>query len=86
MLTHGDIETADLDALGTFLNKAVASGVIVPDRGLEDYAREMAGLPQRIDDFDADINSQCLSESRAAGNIEPNEQADGQGNAEMVDA
>ena len=48
-LTHGDIETQDLAALGTFLKDMTGIGLITPDEAIEDYIREQASLPPRVD-------------------------------------
>jgi hypothetical protein len=45
-LTHGDIETPDLEALGNFLSKLTAAGMpLFPDPEIENYFREHLGLP-----------------------------------------
>lgn len=44
-LGHGDIETPSLSELATFLTAATGTGVIVPDEGLEIWAREQASMP-----------------------------------------
>ena len=46
-LIHGDIETQDLDKLGSFIEKMVGAGVIIPDENLEDHIRVAAELPER---------------------------------------
>jgi hypothetical protein len=46
-LIHGDIETPDLDKLGTFIKNTVVTGTVIPDDDLEDYLRMAAGLPPR---------------------------------------
>ena len=51
-LVHGDVEDPNLDKLGDFINKMVSCGILLPDEGMEDYARKQAGLPERIDDWD----------------------------------
>lgn len=48
-LTHGDIETNDLGPLGSFLSQMTAAGILMPDEGMEDFVREQAGLPERLD-------------------------------------
>lgn len=48
-LAHGDIETLDLGPLGEFLSKTTASGLLIPDEGVEDFIRRQAGLPPRVD-------------------------------------
>lgn len=51
-LVHGDVEDPNLDKLGDFISKMVSCGILLPDEGMEDYARKQAGLPERIDDWD----------------------------------
>ena len=48
-LVHGDIENADLDKISAFLERTIRAGAINPDDDLEDYLREIAGLPQHTD-------------------------------------
>mgnify|MGYP000907127126 FL=1 len=50
-LTHGDIETQDLLKLGDFIQKMTGIGVLQPDSGLEDFVRQQAGLPERLDEY-----------------------------------
>lgn len=46
-LTHGELEGADLAALGDYLGKLAAAGMpLFPDEGLENVLRGLAGLPQ----------------------------------------
>lgn len=47
VLIHGDIETQDLDKLGTFIKDMVGIGAITPDEPMEDYLRMTADLPER---------------------------------------
>lgn len=49
-LTHGDLETQNLQELGNFLKSLAELGLITPDETLEDFLREQGGLPPRIDD------------------------------------
>ena len=49
-LCHGDIESQDLVALSTYIKDLTGIGVITPDDGLEDYLREQASLPERVED------------------------------------
>lgn len=46
-LKHGDIEDANLEKIGNFIQQMVGSGAITPDDELEDYLREIANLPER---------------------------------------
>lgn len=48
-LNHGDVESADLVALAAYLKETTAAGVLIPDEGIEDHVREVAGLPGRIE-------------------------------------
>lgn len=50
-LTHGDVEDTDIGPLGDFLSKMTAAGLIVPDEEIEDYLREVSGLPERLSDY-----------------------------------
>lgn len=46
-MTHGDIEKPDIDKMIAYIEKMVGIGLVVPDEQLEDYARELGGLPER---------------------------------------
>lgn len=46
-MVHGDIEDANLDALGAFISQMVTSGVLIPDENLEDFVRRAGNLPER---------------------------------------
>lgn len=47
-LIHGDIETQDLQKLGDYLQKMTGVGLLQPDDGLENFIRQQAGLPERV--------------------------------------
>ena len=49
-LRHGDIETTNLAELGNFLKIMTELGLITPDVQLEDYLREQASLPERVEE------------------------------------
>lgn len=49
-LTHGDIEDADMAKVGAYIKDMVSIGVLVPDDALEDYARQIAKLPEKTED------------------------------------
>lgn len=49
-LQHGDIENADIQKLASFVQSLSGVGAIIPDGELEDYLREVAGLPERQED------------------------------------
>ena len=63
-LTHGDIEAPDLKNLSTFLKELTVSGVITPDEGLEDYVREVANLPERMETQQFDEGRRMPAEPR----------------------
>lgn len=44
-LAYSEVANVDLAELAGFLSPLVTAGVIAPDPGLEDYLREVAGLP-----------------------------------------
>ena len=50
-LVYGDIETQDLGKLGDYIQKMTGIGVLQPDEGLEDFVRQQAGLPERLDEY-----------------------------------
>lgn len=49
-LEHGDVEGADIKALASYIKDMTGVGVLVPDDGIEDFVREAAGLPERLED------------------------------------
>ena len=49
-LIHGDVETQDLSKLGAFLKDMTGIGLITPDDELENYLREQANLPTKVDE------------------------------------
>ncbi len=49
-LEHGDVEGADIQALAAYIKDMTGVGVLVPDDGIEDFVREAAGLPERLED------------------------------------
>ena len=49
-LQHGDIENADIQKLAAFIRDLCGVGALIPDGKLEDYLREIAGLPERQED------------------------------------
>ena len=66
-LTHGDVEDANLEKLGNFINQMVGCGVLIPDEGLEDFVRDAAGMPERLEDWDDKEDT-----SASAGGTDPN--------------
>ena len=45
-LTYGQVQAVDLNELGVFLTSLTQSQLLTPDNNLEDYLRELAGLPK----------------------------------------
>lgn len=44
-ITYGEVSHVDLNEVSTFVANLAASGILVPDPKLEDYLRDLAGLP-----------------------------------------
>lgn len=53
-MTHGDVETPDLKELGAFIKDMTGCGILTPDIDLENFAREIAGLPEMQEDEEGD--------------------------------
>lgn len=49
-LAHGDIEDEDIEKLAAFIKDMTGVGVLTPDNQLEDYVREAAHLPERLEE------------------------------------
>jgi len=49
-LEHGDVESPDIQELASFIKDMTGVGALVPDDGIEDFVREAAGLPERLED------------------------------------
>ena len=50
IMTHGDIEDADITKVSAYLKDMIGIGVLIPDDGLEDYVRQVGHLPMRVED------------------------------------
>jgi len=59
-LTHGDVEAPNLKDLSAYIKELTGCGVIMPDEALEDYVREAANLPERLEaqQFDEGVRAQ----------------------------
>jgi phage gp29-like protein len=44
-LTYGEVSHVDLTEIADFVSKLAGAGVLMPDPNLEDYLRELSGLP-----------------------------------------
>lgn len=49
-LSHGDVETPNLQELSNFIHQLTGCGVIIPDEALEDHMRQLANLPERLEE------------------------------------
>ena len=49
-MEHGDIEDEDIEKLAAYIKDLTGIGVLTPDSQLEDYVREAANLPERLED------------------------------------
>lgn len=47
-LSHGDIEDRNIAEAAAYMKDMVSMGIIVPDDGLEDFARQIGHMPERI--------------------------------------
>jgi phage gp29-like protein len=85
-LQHGDIESADIQALAAYIKDMTGVGILVPDDHLEDYVREVAGLPERLDDSMApkprqpnnkpkEVNPDKEADTDDLGDLEDDEEA-----------
>lgn len=64
-MRHGDIEEKDIQKMGQYIRDMVGIGIVVPDDGLEDYAREIGGLPERTADTRVDDPSRTKQQNQA---------------------
>lgn len=48
-MAHGDVEDADLEKLGAFIERMVGTGLLVPDENLERFVRNVGGLPEKVE-------------------------------------
>ena len=46
-MCHDDIEKPEIDKVAGFIKDMVGIGVLVPDEGMEEYVRELGGLPEK---------------------------------------
>lgn len=52
-LEHGDVEDANLDKVGDFISKCVNCGALMPDERLDEYLRQISGMPERVDEWES---------------------------------
>ena len=51
-MTHGDVENANLEAVGNFISSMIGCGALIPDEELEKYIRQVGSLPEKIEGID----------------------------------
>lgn len=70
-MQHGDIEDANLDNIGNFINTMVGAGIIIPDEKLEDYVRRAGNLPAKEEGegvYSAEERTEIANESNPNSN------------------
>lgn len=73
-LTHGDIEDEDIEKLAAFIKDMTGVGVLTPDNQLEDYVREAAHLPERLEEDTPGVSGEGAKRSTTGGK-KPQKQA-----------
>lgn len=64
-MRHGDIEEKDIQKMGQYIRDMVGIGIVVPDDALEDYAREIGGLPERTADTRVDDSRRTKQQNQS---------------------
>lgn len=72
-MKHGDIEDANLEKIGAFIQQMVGSGALTPDDELEDYIRQISNLPER---------KTSIPYEERKGEVSPGDNKDGMHGAE----
>lgn len=77
-LTHGDVEAPNLKDLSAYIRELTGCGVIMPDEALEDYARKLANLPERLEaqQFDEEARAQQRRSAREKKDAEAGQDID----------
>lgn len=76
-MKHGDIEDANLDKIGSFIQQMVGAGTLTPDDELEDYIRQIANLPERTADISIEErkgDNPDGADQNADGNAQPSQE------------
>lgn len=83
-LSFGEIHQVDLAQLADFIQKASGSGALVVDEGLDEYLRQISGLPPKVESEEG-VNArpnvaaptpQAPSQQAPQANVAPQNQAD----------
>lgn len=77
-LVHGDVEAPNLKDLSAYIRELTGCGVIMPDEALEDYARKLANLPERLEvqQFDEAARAQQRRSAREKKDAEAGQEID----------
>lgn len=77
-LIHGDVEAPNLKDLSAYIRELTGCGVIMPDEALEDYARKLANLPERLEaqQFDEGARTQQRRSAREKKDAEAGQDID----------
>lgn len=65
-LTHGDVETPNLQELGAFIKDMTGVGVLIPDGALETYVRQVADLPEKEEGTERPLPNQSPEDPNGA--------------------
>jgi hypothetical protein len=69
------LKEPDIEALAAYIKDMTGVGILVPDDGIEDYVREAAGLPERLDDSTAP-NPRQPGPGKKPYDVKPGKEAD----------
>lgn len=77
-LTHGDVEAPNLKDVSSYIKELTGCGVIMPDEALEDFARKLANLPERLEaqQFDEEARAQQRRTAREKKDAETGQDID----------
>jgi hypothetical protein len=64
-LTYGEVSHVDLTEISDFVTKLATAGVLMPDPKLEDYLRDLAGLPPAEHDGNEAYGAPAMPEGKA---------------------
>lgn len=77
-MVHADVETPDLDKLGTFIEKMTGVGLLTPDDNLEKFVRRVAALPEMIEGDPTVVERQKRAAEAAQMMAQANAQPEGE--------
>jgi hypothetical protein len=65
ILTYGEVSHVDLTEVADYISKLATAGVLMPDPKLEDYLRDLAGLPPAEHDGQEAYGAPAMPEGKA---------------------